>query len=95
MAQATRKTIPSRRWRASQMPRALNGRFQSVPKAAAQPVDWRVLYGWRDAWVAHRRQVEAAKREERWGGLRAIATFTMISGALIFLLVAGVLGGAS
>jgi hypothetical protein len=89
MAQANTKTIPSRRWRASQMPRSLNGRFQAVPRPAPAAVDWQLVHAWKDAWRLHRQRVEAAKREHRWGGLRSIALFALMSSVLVGLLIAG------
>jgi hypothetical protein len=84
---------PSRRQLAYQMPRAANGRFQAVPKAPpSKPVDWNAIYEWRDAWRAHLQQVEAAKRETRWGGLRSIGLFTAISAVMIGMLIAGTMG---
>ena len=83
---------PSRRWRASQMPRALNGRFQAVPqrpKPAPVPIDWIAIYEWRDCWRAYRHQQEAIRHEARWGGIRTFAIFAAMSAVLVGLLVAG------
>jgi phage terminase small subunit len=58
------------------------------------PVDWNVLYQFRDNWRAYRKAVADTKHETRFGGLRSIFLFTLMSGALVGMLVAGVFGGA-
>lgn len=85
----------SRRVLAYQRPRAANGQFKPMTKPALRnPIDWNVLYQFRDDWRLYRTLVANAKREERWSGLRSIAIFTTMSAVLVGMLVAGVMGGA-
>jgi hypothetical protein len=70
----------------------VNGRFAPVPKPVRrEPVDWNVLYQFRDDWRTYRQQEANAKHEARWGGVRSIITLSLISAVLVGMLVAGVL----
>jgi hypothetical protein len=73
--------------------RDAQGRFVPVQKPTPE-VDWQQVHAWKVAWQQHRQAVQVAKHERRWGGLRVITTFALLSGALVGLLVVGTLAQA-
>jgi hypothetical protein len=93
MAQAGKKTT---RHHSRRQVRDAGGRFlrtkpERTPQQLAETM--RVLHQWKTARREYNEQLAAARKEERWSGLRSIGLFAAISAVMIGLLFAGAMTG--